>query len=1035
MSSITWPDHHAHQNPLLVAGDRVIDASLTALPYRNLTGATATVLFAPPTRDYRGRFSGSAVLRRTTPYLSLPVEDDDCDTLAGGARARTAGTEHRDNKAILHLSPHATSLTIARHGIAMDDDAADYFGPLAEDEEMTEHSAAVISVAFDQSLSAISLLPWEDAVQWDIPSTPTALSVLDEINAMERDNCQMSRLPIRNAALDTADGQSWNLLQANMSLRLLDDPTSLLPPWFVHSSVRRDLSGGHLDRYFLSNDSSYSTAKRRYGDQTDILTTPVHAGPAVRLALSYYKPELTAKQLRHLYRPPFYIELGSTFKFSKVRTLKKKKLKERDNVDLLKSCRDMTLRDTSNFVLLEYSEEAPTILSGIGMASFIFKYYRRLSAADANVPKDGIGAECVLEPSAPSPFWDFGFVDQGKLVHALCNNMFRAPLFPQAPLSTDFLLIRYTFKGVTKHYLRSIPHQFVVGQMFPVIPIEPPTARKYTEYKRNRIRIGVFRRMRKIPNSQMEGIPFEMCERMSPHYTEVALKSRLKEFMESRGLASGHWRLKDGQPPPPEEEFQNQVTPEDVCMYYAMEAAQRHLSDLAYVPKSNLKCTTSHVLPKKELEFERSMVGWQVTRNFVDARDLAKAKHQLQLTGEGDPTGRARAGFSFLKARGMGAKATGVTSSADAMDPQDYKLAIRSTWERQAAQLSSDGPFSRHEPMESVFASAFRDFVTQNNWSPSQPLSSAVWRSEVSKRCASRARDANPPAPVSRLHSTSMKVLVIRRRPRGLNTWQEEFVTDPLVIESYLRHKQQLDNAGSGSSLDKFRKQKLMTGNRLYRENVILEALRKSRQVQCRACGQIGHISTNREVCPNSGYIAPAKPVKRGRGRDGDDDDDAPPSQGGRGASKRHKRRHPAQDLSEVFDQILSEVKLVPEHEYFMMRAKPDPEYCQKVGGIHAVVSLATIANKNSDSHYASSEELLADIRQMRFNTHTVFGAASPQAKAADVIYDIVARGINARQDRVAHIQDEIRKDPRPVRGSTASIRGNRARRGGRGGK
>lgn len=100
--------------------------------------------------------------------------------------------------------------------------------------------------------------------------------------------------------------------------------------------------------------------------------------------------------------------------FIKVRSSKKKKDKsgrkiKRSDGESLRAMGDITCRDTSNFVLWEYSvrarslggpldrvdtidllqEENPPIISNVGMGSILVNYYRKKDAADDHIPQVG----------------------------------------------------------------------------------------------------------------------------------------------------------------------------------------------------------------------------------------------------------------------------------------------------------------------------------------------------------------------------------------------------------------------------------------------------------------------------------------------------------------------------------------------------------------------------------------------------------------------------------------------------------------------
>lgn len=58
-----------------------------------------------------------------------------------------------------------------------------------------------------------------------------------------------------------------------------------------------------------------------------------------------------------------------------------------DPAQALKTTSDLSIRDTSSFVLCEYSEEAPPVLNNVGMGSIIVNYYRKKHERDEYIPK------------------------------------------------------------------------------------------------------------------------------------------------------------------------------------------------------------------------------------------------------------------------------------------------------------------------------------------------------------------------------------------------------------------------------------------------------------------------------------------------------------------------------------------------------------------------------------------------------------------------------------------------------------------------
>lgn len=173
------------------------------------------------------------------------------------------------------------------------------------------------------------------------------------------------------------------------------------------------------------------------------------------------------------------------------------------------------------FVLFEYAEQRPPLLSACGMASTIVTYQRlEGDAVDEEVPSfsEGhneelrlldTGKRQALGPHDPFPM--LGRLDRGQSATVLSNGLFQAPIFKHDALPTDFLLVlkqhkdspltaAVTFapgaggsggsgagmgssggggkgKGLFGH-LRAIPRIYVVGQEEPAVVVFRPGARQ-----------------------------------------------------------------------------------------------------------------------------------------------------------------------------------------------------------------------------------------------------------------------------------------------------------------------------------------------------------------------------------------------------------------------------------------------------------------------------------------------------------------------------------------------------------------------------
>ncbi|CAG8835714.1 6185_t:CDS:2, partial [Racocetra persica] len=152
--------------------------------------------------------------------------------------------------------------------------------------------------------------------------------------------------------------------------------------------------------------------------------------------------KFTKSDIRALHRPAIQFPLNQEIHLSRIKSHKKlKKRKHYRKREEMRSPKDLTLKDNSNFVLLEYSEEYPPILSNIGMGSLLLNYYRKTDPYDTYVPELSVGDPIILDMMDESPFMNFGDVERGQVIPSLFNNLIRAPLFSHDAKDTDFLVI------------------------------------------------------------------------------------------------------------------------------------------------------------------------------------------------------------------------------------------------------------------------------------------------------------------------------------------------------------------------------------------------------------------------------------------------------------------------------------------------------------------------------------------------------------------------------------------------------------------
>ncbi|KAJ5584334.1 transcription initiation factor TFIID [Penicillium hispanicum] len=630
-------------------------------------------------------------------------------------------------------------------------------------------------------------------------------------------------------------------------------------------------------RYNISNDQAYDMLKQNHQNKIRSTLGNVsleHALPALRLQWPYYKTELAKAEARSFHRPAMSFRTGQTSWFKNAVHVKRKHQKGKDAKALYESTRSLSLADNSNVLLVEYSEELPMVLSNFGMCNRFINYYRRKNPDDPTRPKAEIGETSVLLPQDKSPFSIFGHVDPGEIVPAISNSMYRAPLFPHQTKSNDFLVIRSsTGSGGSNYFVRNIENFFVAGQQFPSVDIPGPHSRKVTTVAKNRMKMLVYRLLKK---SADERLSISDVTAHIPGTTDMQNRQKVKDFLQ-HDKDTKYWKPLD--PVLPDQDtIRAWVQPEDVCLLESMQVGQQHLHDTGF--GNDAENGNDNDDDEEGESFEQQMAPWKASRNFLLA---SQGKAMLKLHGEGDPTGRGE-GFSFIKTSMKGGfKAIG-ESVEDKLDAQrlkelgghsynvarqqkSYETSIRRIWDAQKASLSST---IEHSDQESDV-----DQGDEDDFNKPTP------RSEAPTPAPNR-RDDETTSQFSRMSFSSQKGKVLRitrqfKNPNGEIVSKEQLVWDPRVIRHYIQHRHRSEALTTkleslqptGDPEVDARNRKLLEAelSRLNRNKERRFAREKQKgisragdspadgkptgtQRKCANCGQVGHIKTNKKLCP-----------------------------------------------------------------------------------------------------------------------------------------------------------------------------------------
>ncbi|KAG5969325.1 hypothetical protein E4U58_001505 [Claviceps cyperi] len=678
----------------------------------------------------------------------------------------------------------------------------------------------------------------------------------------------------------------------------------------ANGNMGRDIS----QRFNISNDEAYELLKENHQSKVRATLGNIsveHSMPATKLTWPYYKVKLSGTTDEY-HRPRFRYKkfAGHAIKFDRPQHHKRKSMKGKVH-EVFRFSKDLSLNDNSTAVLFEYCEPRPRVLNNFGMGSKLINYYRRKNTNDdEQLPKQDLGEYRMLLPEDRSPFSLFGTVDAGETVPTLHNEMYRAPVFKHNPRGTDFLVVRST-TGVegSKWHLHKIDFLHAVGQTFPSVDVPGPHSRRVTNASKNRMKMLAFRMIRhsKSDNCQLSDITKHIAES-----TDTQNRQKLKEFLQydRDSTEKGMWRLKPNEIMLDENAIRAMIKPEEVSLLDAMQLGIKELEDAGYDPRNanidddimdvdgededddaaeagnKAAKAAKRAMDKQEETLADKMAPWKTTKAFIDA---CAQKAMLQLHGEGDPTGHGL-GFSFIRTSMKGGYIEAVqgplATSADAMEREKrangghaynvkkqqamYEDGIKEIWDKQKATLSDgrehdDHDVATHEDEDDRFNAHSAATPAQHHFDEgASQLSGFTSSSRHPKRAIRITRDV--------------------RAADGTTQSRIEIVHDPVVISQYVKRRTEADleskdiySSRPTGNADHDRLQNL----RIKKELERLEknkARRQAREQQkelhqkastgdagspgavdkiptgttrkCANCGQVGHIKTNKKLCP-----------------------------------------------------------------------------------------------------------------------------------------------------------------------------------------
>ncbi|CAD6184372.1 unnamed protein product [Caenorhabditis auriculariae] len=406
------------------------------------------------------------------------------------------------------------------------------------------------------------------------------------------------------------------------------------------------------DPFNLSNDDYYvpKAANKTLSGNSMLIQ---HSTPAQNIHRTFFPTHLNPFKLRHWHRIPLSRRLLRLFlsnRFMSIQNINRhvakmneirEKMKAAEgggDIFFMRDVADLSGRD-GDLVLIEYSEEHPSVLSQPGMAGKMRNYYKRKPGND--VEPDFDFGEMAFSHHVPF----LGQLQPGQAIQSIENNLYRAPIYRHQPLSTDFLLIRRK----ASWYIRPCPSLFVAGQQCPLYEVPSPNSKRATVFVRDFLLAFIYRLFWASEHSPRR-LKMEDIKLAFPHYAESSVRKRLKQCSDFKRLGQGpdqnYWILRPEFRLPTKEEVLAMVTPEMCCVQYSMLAAEQRLKDAGYGEKyfftpENEEDSDDQVT----IEDEIKCAPWNTTRAFLSSM---RDKCLLDQSGIADPTGCGQ-GFSYVR--------------------------------------------------------------------------------------------------------------------------------------------------------------------------------------------------------------------------------------------------------------------------------------------------------------------------------------------------------------------------------------------------
>eukprot|EP00301_Raphidiophrys_heterophryoidea_P023199 c7146_g1_i1.p1 GENE.c7146_g1_i1~~c7146_g1_i1.p1 ORF type:complete len:626 (-),score=150.41 c7146_g1_i1:73-1950(-) len=253
------------------------------------------------------------------------------------------------------------------------------------------------------------------------------------------------------------------------------------------------------------------------------------------------------------------------------------------------------------------------------------------------------------DPNEPEPF--LGKLPIGRVIQAVSNTLFRAPVHHHRPRTTDFILVP-VHSSPGKFVLRRAAGVWSVGQQHPIMEVPEPSERNYQVYLRKKLHVYLCREFNKNKQVFLNHVTSTFHDLLAN-----SIKSKLRELGVARKInALDYYENKNPGKKFSEVSLREMMPPETVCCYESSQWAAFRMQQLGITRFNNPSLIPHHALAhhlwlgeeKKLLAVylqELHLLPWVVASALISG---GSRPENMSITGFGDPSGCGRA-FSFQR--------------------------------------------------------------------------------------------------------------------------------------------------------------------------------------------------------------------------------------------------------------------------------------------------------------------------------------------------------------------------------------------------